>query len=143
MYVHVVRKQRVETYLDPDVVAQLENDYDGSVSANIRQAVNEFIQNSRGVYGNLDGQPVVEVDKLTQSGNTMCVIDDCPLCGGRHTHGFSDNMQSPMHKHANVPSHRVSHCTDLNGPGGYHLIVTDNTENAEIKDGLWQYNNNE
>ena len=44
MYVHVVRKQRVETYLDPDVVAQLEDEYDESVSAVIRTAVMQYLE---------------------------------------------------------------------------------------------------
>jgi len=41
--VHVVRKQRVEVYLHPDTVAQLENDYTESNSAIIRQAVVEYL----------------------------------------------------------------------------------------------------
>lgn len=40
---HVVRKQRVETYLHPDTVAQLENDYNDDVSAVIRTAVNQYL----------------------------------------------------------------------------------------------------
>lgn len=40
----VVRKQRVETYLDPDVVAQLENDIDVGKSEFIREAVNEKLE---------------------------------------------------------------------------------------------------
>jgi hypothetical protein len=42
--VHVVRKQRVETYLHPDTVAQLENDYDESVSSVIRNAVEQKLE---------------------------------------------------------------------------------------------------
>ena len=91
-------------------------------------------------YGELNDQPVVEVDKLTRKPTTHCVIDSCPICGESHTHGFTEQMQRPMHKHANIPSHRSAHC----GPGyetsGYHLIITDKTENAKLKDGLWQYN---
>jgi len=41
--VHVVRKQRVEAYLQPTTVEQIETDYDDSVSAVIRAAVNEYI----------------------------------------------------------------------------------------------------
>lgn len=41
---HVVRRQRVETYLHPDVVAQLENDFDDSVSSVVRDAVNEKLE---------------------------------------------------------------------------------------------------
>ena len=41
MCVHVVRKQRVETYLHPDVVAELENEIDVSMSEFIRDATNE------------------------------------------------------------------------------------------------------
>ena len=44
MCVQVVRKQRVETYLHPDVVAELENDYDDTVSATIRKAVAEYLE---------------------------------------------------------------------------------------------------
>jgi len=39
--VHVVRKQRVETYLHPDTVAQLENNIDVSMSEFIRDATTE------------------------------------------------------------------------------------------------------
>lgn len=41
--VHMVRKQRVETYLDPETVKTLEDDYDGDVSAIIRKAVNQML----------------------------------------------------------------------------------------------------
>lgn len=44
---HVVRKQRVETYLHPDMVAQLENDYEDSVSAVVRQAVKEKVERDK------------------------------------------------------------------------------------------------
>lgn len=40
---HVARKQRVETYLTHDTVETLENNYDESVSAVIRTAVNDYI----------------------------------------------------------------------------------------------------
>lgn len=41
---HVVRKQRVETYLHPDTVAQLETGYEESVSSVIREAVAEKLE---------------------------------------------------------------------------------------------------
>jgi len=40
---HVVRKQRVETYLHPDTVAQLE-DIDGNNSEFIREAVHDKLE---------------------------------------------------------------------------------------------------
>jgi len=42
----VVRKQRVEVYLHPDTVAQLESDYDGGKSEVIRNAVNDMLGGS-------------------------------------------------------------------------------------------------
>lgn len=42
---HVARKQRVETYLDPKTVETLENDFADGKSAVIREAVNQYIQN--------------------------------------------------------------------------------------------------
>jgi len=42
----VVRKQRVETYLHPSTVEQIEDEYDDSVSAVIRDAVDEYIGDS-------------------------------------------------------------------------------------------------
>jgi len=42
--VHVVRKQRVETYLHPDTVAQLENDVDVPMSEYIRDATEEKLE---------------------------------------------------------------------------------------------------
>jgi hypothetical protein len=45
--VHVVRKVRVETYLHPDTVAQLENRYKDSVSAVIRDSVSEKLERDK------------------------------------------------------------------------------------------------
>jgi hypothetical protein len=90
-------------------------------------------------YGNLNGQPVVEVDKLTQGRVTQSVIESCPLCGEKHTHGFSENLQKAMHSNASVPSHRSAHCGGVDGVSGYYLIVTNGTQGAEIIDGQWQY----
>jgi len=40
----MVRKVRVETYLHPDTVAQLEQDFEGDTSAVIRTAVNKMLE---------------------------------------------------------------------------------------------------
>jgi len=39
-----MRKQRVETYLHPDTIAQLEQDYDKPVSELVREAVTAMLE---------------------------------------------------------------------------------------------------
>jgi len=49
----------------------------------------------------------------------LWVIDCCPLCGGKHTHGGGLLFDEPTE----YLGHRVAHCGKVSEVGGYILEV--------------------
>ena len=47
----------------------------------------------------------------------LWIVDTCPICGGRHTHGGGTPDKDPTR----LLGHRVAHCLDDKGMGGYIL----------------------
>lgn len=88
-------------------------------------------------YGSIDGQPIIEVSSVELRGGVhVAVIDECPLCGDNHVHGF-DNGIARMSIRQSQPTHRGAHCA--NEPGGYWLIYTAETENITVEDGTFVF----
>jgi len=56
----------------------------------------------------------------------LWVVDECPFCGRRHTHGGGDIAGDPRQ----LLSHRTSHCTP------YRLPRTDRVIEPEVGDYL-------
>jgi hypothetical protein len=86
-------------------------------------------------YGRIGGQPIIEVSRVVaRNGGYDAVIDECPICGGEHRHGFDVGIEA-MTKGQSKPSHRAIH-GKIHSKLGYYLIYTDETENVEYDDGV-------
>jgi hypothetical protein len=48
------------------------------------------------------------------------VIKRCVICGDEHRHGFDHEMYKEGGE-----THKVAHCHDGDGPGGYYLKLSD------------------
>jgi hypothetical protein len=59
-----------------------------------------------------EGLPVAEVRIKMADGYRLAIIDECPLCGKKHTHGWPVTDTGEY-------SHRLSHCSG--GWGSYFL----------------------
>ena len=89
-------------------------------------------------YGGMGGEPIIEVTHVEASSEGFqAIIDPCPLCNERHTHGMPSDVGS-IASGRSVLSHKSSHCGESNAPDGYWLILTEKTEGAEqTSDGNW------
>jgi len=86
--------------------------------------------------GEFKDTPIVLVDRVESSGNPTAIIDECPVCGDTHTHGFTG--VSSMCKDTSSLSHRSAHCTGDTDNYGYWLVYTGETEGVECVDNRWQ-----
>jgi hypothetical protein len=48
----------------------------------------------------------------------LWIVNPCPLCGRKHTHGGGSLDGDPRR----LLGHRVAHCTEKEEPGGYVLV---------------------
>jgi len=70
--------------------------------------------------GQFNGYPVIRVSEVT---NYQYVIEECPLCGETHQHGYEDPVYEQL-------SHKSAHC-HTSGVSGYYIFVDRETEGVE------------
>jgi len=82
------------------------------------------------IIGNLNGYPIVLLNRIKRNGYPQAVIEPCPWCDGKHIHGSNDAEHDIHYGHTAM---RSSHCTAEDAPESYTLYYGVDTENFSFE----------